>query len=412
MNTAPVYDVVIYGATGFTGTQVAEYFDDHVGGLLRWAIAGRNATTLAELRTDLRTTPDVLLADADDTAAIDALVSKTRVVLTTAGPFARYGEAVVRSCATRGVDYVDITGETPWVRRLIDRYQRRAVASGAKIVPFCGFDSVPSDLGAHLLVEHFRSQGKSTRSVRAFQRAQGGVNGGTIASMTNMLASADRNLFDDPLLLNPDEYRSSDEALANRDPVAPVFDPDLRRWVAPFFMGPINTRVVRRSHALSSQWQRPYGDGFQYQEYWDLGQTMGYGGAAMAALGMGFFQNLLRVPGVGRVIEAIAPSPGDGPSEATMDNGFYECRLVGTADDGTKAWALIAGKGDPGNRATVRFVCESALCLAMQRDRLPGGIARAGLLTPATAFGDVLVERLRATGETLECPVDPPQANP
>ena len=398
------YDVVIYGATGFTGTQVAEYFDDHVGDQLRWAIAGRNAKTLAQLRTDLRTTPDVLIADADDAAAIDALVSKARVVLTTAGPFARYGEALVRSCATRGVDYVDITGETPWVRRLIDRYQRRAVASGAKIVPFCGFDSVPSDLGAHLLVEHFRSQGKTTRSVRAFQRAQGGVNGGTIASMTNMLASADRNLFDDPLLLNPDEYRTSDEALANRDPVAPEFDPDLHRWVAPFFMGPINTRVVRRSHALSSQWQRPYGDGFRYQEYWDLGQTMGYAGAAMAAFGMGFFQSLLRVPGVGRVIEAIAPSPGDGPSEATMDNGFYECRLVGTADDGAKAWALIAGKGDPGNRATVKFVCESALCLAMQRDHLPGGATRAGLLTPATAFGDVLVQRLRDAGVTLECP--------
>jgi short subunit dehydrogenase-like uncharacterized protein len=401
MDSSAAYDVVIYGATGFTGSQAAEYFDDHVGTALRWAIAGRNESKLSALRADLHTKPDVIVADADDDGAIDRMVAQARVILTTAGPFARYGEAIVRSCAARGVDYVDITGETPWVRRMIDRYERKAIASGARIVPFCGFDSVPSDLGAFLLVEHFRAQGKTTRSVRAFQRAQGGINGGTIASMTNMMASADRNVFDDPMLLNPDAYRTSDETLANRDPVAPEFDPDLKRWVAPFFMGPINTRVVRRSHALSSQRQAPYGDRFRYQEFWDLGPSAGYAANAMAAFGMGFIQSVMRMPGVGRFVEAIAPAPGDGPSEQTMDNGFYQCRLVGTADDGTKAWALIAGRGDPGNRATVKFVCESALALATQRDRLPDG---AGFLTPATAFGNVLVERLRSAGETFECP--------
>jgi short subunit dehydrogenase-like uncharacterized protein len=404
MNSSNLYDIVIYGATGFTGTQAAEYFDDHVRGTLRWAIAGRNAAKLNDLRGELHSRPDVLVADADDATAIDQLVAKTRVVLTTAGPFARYGEALVRSCANRGVDYVDITGETPWARRMIDRYEAKAVGSGAKIVPFCGFDSVPSDIGTHLLVEHFRAHGKATRSVCAFQRAQGGVNGGTIASMTNMMASADRNVFDDPLLLNPDAYRSSDDALDNRDPVAPQFNADLKRWVAPFFMAPINTRVVRRSHALSSQWQAPYGDHFRYQEYWDLGASAGYAGNALAAFGMGMFQSLLRLPGVTRFVEAFAPAPGEGPSQQTMDDGFYECRLVGTADDGSKAWALIAGAGDPGNRATVKFVCESALALATQRDRLPGGSGRAGFLTPATAFGDVLVQRLRAAGVTLDCP--------
>jgi short subunit dehydrogenase-like uncharacterized protein len=407
MNSSAAFDVVIYGATGFTGAQAARYFDTHIGGRLRWAIAGRNAKKLDALRATLTTAPDALIADADDDAATDRLVAQTRVILTTAGPFARYGEAIVRSCATRGVDYVDITGETPWARRLIDRYQTKAVNSGAKIVPFCGFDSVPSDLGVHLLVEHFRSLGRQTRDVRAFQRVRGGVNGGTIASMTNMLASGDRNVFDDPLLLNPDAYRSSAEALDNRDPVMPHYDPDLKRWVAPFFMAPINTRVVRRSHALSSQWQRPYGDRFQYQEYWDLGASAGYAGAAATAFGMGFFQAMMRLPGIGRAIETIAPSPGTGPSEETMDNGFYECRFVGTADDGSKAWAVIAGKGDPGNRATVMFVCESAIALATQRDRLPGGTDRAGLLTPATAFGDVLVERLRSAGVTLTCPTTP-----
>ncbi len=404
MNISSSYDVVIYGATGFTGAQAADYFDDQVGTTLRWAIAGRNASKLNALRAELDTKPDVLVADADDATAIDAMVAKARVILTTAGPFARYGEALVRSCAAHGVDYVDITGETPWVRRMIDTYERTAIGSGVRIVPCCGFDSVPSDIGAHMLVEHFRSQGRSTRSVRAFQRAQGGVNGGTIASMTNMLASEDRNAFDDPLLLNPDGYRTSDEALANRDPFGPEFDPDLERWVAPFFMAPINTRVVRRSSALSSQWQMPYGERFRYQEFWDLGASTGYLANAAVAFGMGFFQSMMRLPGVGRIVEAIAPAPGDGPSEQTMDDGFYECRLLGTADDGSKAWALIAGSGDPGNRATVKFVCESALALATQRERLPGGATRAGFLTPATAFGDVLIERLRAAGETLECP--------
>ncbi len=404
MNKSALYDVVIYGATGFTGTQAADYFDDHVGTALRWAIAGRNTGKLNALRAELNAKPDVLVADADDATAIDAMVAKARVILTTAGPFARYGEALVRSCATRGVDYVDITGETPWLRRMIDRYEATAIGSGARIVPCCGFDSVPSDIGVHMLVEHFRAQRKSTRSVRAFQRARGGVNGGTIASMTNMLASPDRNAFDDPLLLNPTGHRTSDEALANRDPSGPAFDPDLKRWIAPFFMAPINTRVVRRSSALCSQWQAPYGDQFRYQEFWDLGTSTGYAAAAAVAFGMGIFQSMMRLPGVGRVVEAIAPAPGDGPSEATMDDGFYECRLLGTADDGSKAWALIAGRGDPGNRATVKFVCESALALATQRDNLPGGATRAGFLTPATAFGDVLIERLRAAGETLECP--------
>jgi short subunit dehydrogenase-like uncharacterized protein len=400
----PDYDVVVFGATGFTGRQAAEYLDDHAQAGLRWAIAGRNADKLAKVRAVLHTQPGTIVADADDAVAVDAMVARTRVVLTTTGPFARYGEAVLASCAKRGVDYVDITGETPWVRRMIDRHHGSAIASGAKIVPFCGFDSVPSDIGTHVVVEHFRSQGKPTREVRAFQRAQGGINGGTIASMVNMLSSGDRNAFDDPLLLNPDEFRTTDEALANRDPALPVWDPDLRTWVAPFFMAPINTRVVRRSHALSSQWQRPYGTKFRYQEYWDLGAPLAFATTAAAAAGMGFFQSMMRLPGLGRTLAALGPAPGEGPSEETMDNGYFECRLLGIADDDSKVWALIEGTGDPGNRATVKFVCESALALAFDRDRLPGGRTRAGLLTPATAFGDILVERLRRSGITIECP--------
>jgi len=397
------YDVILYGATGFTGAQTAHYFDRHVGSSLRWAIAGRNAARLEALQARLERPVPFVVADADDEAAIDALVASTRAVLTTAGPFARFGERLLRACVTRGVDYVDITGETVWVRRMIDRYHDRAVLSGARIVPFCGFDSVPSDLGTHLLVEHFRRQGRDTRSVKAFFRARGGVNGGTIASMINLLNSPERNQIDDPLLLNPADTRSAAAAIANRDPVLPVLDMDLGHWVAPFFMGPVNTRVVRRSAALSEQYQRGYGSRFTYQEYLNLGAALSFVSSSMAAVGGGMFGAMARVPGVNRLIEAIAPAPGEGPSEETMDEGFFECLLVGRADDGERVWARIADSGDPGNRATVKFLCESALALAVDRERLP---ARAGILTPATALGDVLVERLRHAGVDIECPLE------
>jgi len=399
------HDVVIYGATGFTGAQAARYFDQHVGTRARWAIAGRSRAKLEALKTTLRTNVAVIVADAHDEAAIDTLAESARVVLTTAGPYARYGEPLLRACVTRGADYVDITGETIWVRRMIDRYHDRAVRAGTRIVPFCGFDSVPSDLGTLLLVEHLRSLGRTTKSVKAYFRAQGGLNGGTLASMSDMMSSPERNRFEDPLLLNPDEERSAAEAIANRDPALPSLDLDLGHWVAPFFMAPINTRVVRRSAALASLQQRAYGPQFRYQEYWNLGAPLSMLSTSVAAFATGVFGAFARLPGVTGMLQSFGPAPGEGPSEATMDGGFFEVHLVARADDDSRVWACIADRGDPGNRATVKFVCESALCLALERDRLP---ARAGILTPAIAFGDVLAERLRNAGMRIACPAEPP----
>ena len=402
---ATEHDVVIYGATGFTGAQAARYFDAHVGATARWAIAGRSHAKLEALRSTLHTKVAVVVADAHDEAAIDALVESTRVVLTTAGPYARYGEPLLRACVTRGADYVDITGETVWVRQMIDRYHDRAVRSGTRIVPFCGFDSVPSDLGAFLLVEHLRGLGRSTKSVKAFFRAQGGLNGGTLASLTEMMSSPERNRFDDPLLLCPEDARSARDAIANRDPTLPSLDLDLGHWVAPFFMGPINTRVVRRSAALASGYQRGYGEPFRYQEYWNLGAPLSMFSSSVAAFAAGVFGALARVPGVGNVLQTLGPAPGQGPSEAAMDDGFFEGYFVARADDDSRTWACIADRGDPGNRATVKLVCESALCLVHDRDRLPD---RAGLLTPAIAFGHVLADRLRNAGMRIVCPAEPP----
>jgi short subunit dehydrogenase-like uncharacterized protein len=243
--------------------------------------------------------------------------------------------------------------------------------------------------------------------VKGFFRAIGGLNGGTAASLLEMMRSADDvRAMDDPLLLNPHEQRRTADALANRDPRLPVLDPDLGRWVAPFFMGPINTRVVRRSRALSALAQADYGSGFSYQEYWDVGGPAAFVLASGAAVGLSMFQISSRFGGTADLLERFVPPPGEGPSEKTMDEGYFRALFVGYADDGTKAWSLVADKGDPGNRATVKLVSESALALALERDRLPAA-PRAGILTPATALGMTLVARLRAAGMTLECPARP-----
>ncbi len=396
------HDVVLYGATGFTGHQTAYYFDAHVGDKLNWAIAGRDRGRLEAIQASLRHPVPVIVADAHDDAAIDALVESTKVVLSTVGPYARYGECLLRSCVTRGTDYVDICGETVWIKRMIERYHDRAVQSGARIVPCCGFDSVPSDIGTWLLVDHFRALGKRTRSVKAFFRARGGLNGGTVASLAAAMSSPDHNQIDDPLLLNPPDERTAREAIRSRDPILPVLDADLGHWVAPFFMGPINTRVVRRSAALAKLAQQTYGDEFHYQEYMNLGPNLSLLSSTIAATGTVLFGAVARVPAITKFIESLAPAPGEGPSEQTMDEGFFECVLVGQSEDGATAWARLADDGDPGNRATVKMVCEAALALAIDRERLP---RQAGILTPATAFDGVLAVRLADAGMQIECPM-------
>lgn len=407
MNT---YDVVIYGATGLTGRQAARYFASGAGGngALRWAIAGRDRQKLDAVHRGLPPAVGIIVADASDQAGIDRLVASTRVVLTTAGPYALHGEPLVRACARQGVDYVDITGETAHVRRLIDRYHREAARTGAKIVPFCGFDSVPSDLGALLLVEHFRGRRLGTRDVKGFFHAVGGFNGGSAATTLELWRHPDDvRAMEDPLLLNPDGPCQADERLRNLDPAFPVFDSDLGRWVAPFFMGPINTRVVRRSRALAAQWQADYGSDFCYQEYWDPRGPAAYVAASTAAWSLATYRMMARVPGAADLLAPFVPPPGQGPGEAATDRGYFCALFVGTADDGSKAWAELADSGDPAGRVTAKIACQSALALVLDRDRLPGGNARGGVLTPATALGVPLVARLRKAGMTITCPARP-----
>ena len=399
---ARTFDVVLYGASGFVGRQTVAYFARHpqVKALgLSWAIAGRSADKLEAVRKACGAPKvGVLVAEAHDSQAMDALARSAAVVLSTAGPFALYGSELVAACVRHGTHYVDITGETPWVKGLIDRHHAEAQRKGARIIPFCGFDSIPSDLSAHLANQAMLERhGEVCTQAKVAFSIRGGFNGGTLASLFNMLASGQADAMADPFLLNPEGTRPTN-AREHADPVGPHHDSDFSAWLGPFMMSTINTRVVRRSAALLG-----YADGFAYQEYLRLGRGPG---AALAAttlsVGSLVSQAALRWRPVRAVAQKWAPQPGSGPSEASMDGGSFRAQWVGHSASGRTVRGVIADQGDPGNRATTKMLCESALALALQLDELPGGRQHGGLLTPASGLGDVLEQRLRVAGMTLQ----------
>ncbi len=397
------YDIILYGATGFVGHQTVAYLAQHAKGVA-WAIAGRSQAKLQAVLRDLKLKVPIIVADAQDDQALSALAAQTRVVLSSAGPFALYGSALVAACVHNQTHYVDITGETPWVRTTINAHHQQAAADGTRIVPCCGFDSVPSDMGAYVVAqEMLRRHGEPCVDVKASYSLRGGLNGGTLASVLNIMAKGQTEAFANPFLLNP-EHRKSKTDTAHQDPTGPHRDADFGAWLGPFFMGPINTRVVRRSAAL---WQgsgdTAYAKHFHYQEYLRFGVGPF---AALAAAGMSAGalagQSALQFSPVRSLTAAIAPKPGQGPSRRAMDGGSFRCELIGKSASGKEVRAVVSDKGDPGNRATTKMVCESALALALNFDELPGGRKRGGVITPAFALGDALVQRLRAAGMKIE----------
>jgi short subunit dehydrogenase-like uncharacterized protein len=398
------FDIVLYGATGFTGRLATEYVAARAGELgLRWAIAGRDPARVAKVGEASGGKPKVLVADSGDAEALEAIAARTRVMLNFAGPFALHGNAIVAGCVKARTHYADITGETAWVRALIDRHHERAARDGTRIIPCCGFDSVPSDLGTFLVARHIRrTLGKDCVEVRGYHRVSGGFNGGTIASLIRMHESGDFERMRDPFLLNPGGRHSAGEVARNRDPTGVRYDADIGSWTGPFLMGVINTRVVRRSAALLRQWGEPYGQGFRYQEYARFGRKLGLARASVVSFGMAGFGLGMSIASTRNAMKRFLPKPGEGPSVESMDRGWCECVLVGTAKGGETVRGVIRHAGDPGNRATVRFACESAFALALDGKRLPGGAKRGGILTPATGLGEVLAERLEGGGTTIE----------
>jgi short subunit dehydrogenase-like uncharacterized protein len=401
------YDVVVYGATGFVGRLVVQYFAaSPSASRLRWAIAGRDKARLEAVRNGAGPGAQmaaVLIADARDGNAVDALVRQSRIVLNTAGPFALHGDLIVGACVRRGTHYVDIAGETPWIRRQIQCHHETAMKNWTRIVPSCGFDSVPSDLGAYLMVRDIQQKLESNcRSVAAYFRMYGGINGGTIASGMQGYETGELVSRTGAFSLNPTGSFTDAEERAASDVQHSRYDREIEAWVGPFFMAPVNTRIVRRSAALYAEFGQSYGGAFSYHEYLKYEPPFGWLKSWTVTKGMALFEAILDRPRARAVLKRVLPRPGEGPSEKAIRDGWFKCELVASAENGQRVRGLIAHDGDPSNSATTQFVSEAALSLSLDGDRLPGGASRGGVLTPATALGEPYVARIRDAGTCVE----------
>jgi short subunit dehydrogenase-like uncharacterized protein len=399
-------DVVLFGATSFVGRLCAEYLSRAAPPEARIGLAGRSHERLRELQSSLGGRAGewpLLVADTTDPRSLSELARTARAVATAVGPYRRYGLPVLEACATAGTHYADLTGEVLFMRDAVERFDAVAAASGARVVHSCGFDSIPSDLGVLLLHQAVTADGAgqledTTLVVRAMK---GGPSGGTIASLKGTVdeARSDRELarvLEDPYALSPD--RDAEPRLGpERDLRGVQYDRELGMWVGPFIMSAINTRVVRRSNALQG-WE--YGPRFRYRE------VMGFGSGPLAAAqagaiagGVGALAVGLSVRPLRAALDRVLPSPGEGPSESQRERGFFRIEIHARTSSGARYLCRVAAQGDPGYKATAVMFGESGLCLALDGDRLP---PRAGVLTPATAMGNALVERLRLGGQTLE----------
>ncbi|MFP1684272.1 saccharopine dehydrogenase family protein [Alloalcanivorax sp. C16-1] len=377
MSNGREFDLIVYGASGFTGRLVAEYLDQTYGGDLNWALAGRNAEKLEAVRAEMgiRDSVPVVTADADRPETLKALAERTRLVLTTVGPYQLYGEPLVKACAEAGTDYVDLCGEPAWMRQMIDRYGDTAKQSGARIVFSCGFDSIPFDLGVLFLQQQAKEKGLApmTRVKGRVRKMKGTFSGGTAASLKATLAAAKdpaiRDLLVDPFALTPGFSGPAQPPAAK-----PEYDDALGTWAAPFIMAAINTRNVHRSNFLLGH---AYGEDFTYDEMILTGD--GDKGKATAEA----------VAQDRSLAGEDAPKPGEGPSKEERENGFYDVLFLGGNDQGEHLAVSVSGDKDPGYGSTSRMISESALCLLRDATDTGGGI-----WTTAPAMGDKLIRRL------------------
>jgi len=392
------FDVIVYGATGFTGTLVAEYLLRQYGvdGNIKWGIAGRSVSKLESVRASLgekAANLDITVVDSQDESALAALASRTRVVITTVGPYALYGSNLVAACVEAGTDYCDLAGEVQWIRKMVDTHHVRATETGARIVHCCGFDSIPMDMGVWFLQDTAkRNHGHYCDAIALYVKAtKGTASGGTIASMMNIIKEAkqDRSigrLMANPYALNPEGEREGPD---ERDQQKVIFDADAGLWTGPFVMAGVNTRVVRRSNALAGY---PYGQDFRYREVtitgrgfsgWLKGTVMTLAlGALVLGISMGPTRKLLK--------KFVLPKPGEGPDRELQKTGFFNLMQIGKLPDGTVLRTRITGDQDPGYGSTSKMLAESAVCLAKDELQTTGGV-----LTPAVAMGGDLLKRLR-----------------
>ncbi|OEY67620.1 saccharopine dehydrogenase family protein [Marinobacter sp. X15-166B] len=402
------FDLVVFGATSFVGQIVAAYLlrTHGVGQQVKWAIAGRSATKLTRLKEQLGAAAEglpVVVADAKDPASLVQLCEQTRVLVSTVGPYALYGEPVIKACVETGTDYCDLTGEVQWIRRMIETYEAQAKASGARIVHCCGFDSIPSDLGVWYLQQQAQKAfGVPCDSVRMrVKAAKGGLSGGTVASMVNISKeiAADpalRKELANPYSICPPEHRPD---VRQPNLKAPRYDDQFDVWLAPFIMAAINTRIVHRSNALQGA---AYGENFTYDEAMMTGRGLKGRVAAyglVAGLG-GFMLGSAIKPTRWALERFVLPKPGEGPTAEAQKNGFYDLRFVGHTAAGQTITTKVTGDADPGYGSTSKMLGEAAACLAFDIGATdqPGGF-----WTPAALFGDQLLTRLtERAGLTFE----------
>lgn len=377
------FDIVVYGATGYTGRLVAEYLAHHYQGKgPKWAMAGRSAEKLAEVRDLIGAPADtpLVVANSDDPASMKALAESTRVVVTTVGPYQLYGEPLLKACVAAGTDYADLCGEPGWMREMIDAYHEQAKASGARIAFSSGFDSIPFDLGVFMLQKEAKARfGSPAPRVKGRVRAmQGTFSGGTAASLTETMKAVARKPSLIPILQSPFGLTPGFEGPSQPMGLLPEYDDKLGKWAAPFIMATINTKNVHRTNFLLGH---PYGADFKYDEMMltspgELGEKAAHAVAEMLKNPFG----------------AKPPKPGEGPTPEERENGFYDVLFVGEWPEGTELRYGVKGRYDPGYGSTSRMIAETGI--ALLDCTAPGGIA-----TPGALLGEALVGRLQDHAE-------------
>ena len=395
------YAVVLYGATSFVGQITAHYLaeflstnKDKGGNTVTWAIAGRDEEKLNELQSKLASKVDIIIANSDDAASLDTMTEQTQVIISTVGPYLKYGEPLIKSCVSNGTDYVDLTGEAIFIKDMMDKYQEAAKQSGARIVNSCGFDSIPSDLGVYFTQKQAEAKFDSACDVihMRVKAAKGGLSGGTIASMATVFEEVGqdksrRKQVANPYLLNDDKNAPN---VRQSNVSKPEYDSEHKRWLAPFVMASINTRIVHRSNQLLGY---EYGRDFRYDEAMWMkdgikGKLTSY---ALSAGLLGFATAMMITPSRELLSKHVLPKSGSGPSEEEQENGYFDIRLFGKTANQETIITKVTGDKDPGYGSTSRMLSQAALCLAQDISKEAVG---GGFWTPASAMGDKLLARL------------------
>ena len=393
MNKSKEFDIIIWGATGFTGRLVAEYiYKNYSSEKLSWAIAGRDKKKLINVRDKIADENiPIIIADSFDEMSLTKMTQKTKVICSTVGPYSKYGSLLVKSCIKTNTHYCDLAGEAQWIRKIVDTYHQEAKNKKIRIVNSCGFDSIPSDIGVYFIHKNLPDVNIKLDNISMrLSGFKGSLSGGTYASMNNIITEASkdshvRKILTNPYGLNPEGQRTGPD---KRDLNKVKYDEDCKSWIAPFMMAGINTKIVRRSNALSNY---SYGKNFTYDESVMTGD--GFKGRIKAIISVLPLIFLSAKPGslLKRIFNYFTPKPGQGPNENERENGYFSMRFYIRYNDKSRALFRVTGDRDPGYGSTSKMLAESAICLS--KDSLKDTY---GVITPSIAMGDQILDRLQA----------------